>query len=214
MKWHQHQLETRDALVEYFTRYLGRELSKVNSAFRLMRIETPILLPFSVDKGKLQMVQIRLDNEELVLRQNTITGAYEASKDILTGKAGPKHKLPIVVWQHGKVFEKINGVLKENYHLEYQVLFSKTTGMPYNPVVVQALSNMVYKQCGATRETSTPETFYIFAEDNDDLLVSVRERDDFWAGKNIEVVLNLDHCTLAAIRHEKQTAKRKLSASS
>lgn len=212
MKWHQHHLETRDSLVEYFTRCLERELGKINSAFRFMRIETPILLPFTVDKGKLQTVQIRLDNEELVLRQNTMTGAYEASKDILSGKAGQKHKLPIVVWQHGKVFEKINGVLKEFYHLEYQVLFSKTTGMPYSPTIAQACVNMVYKQCGATHEVVKPESFITYAEDNNDLLFSIRERDDFWAGKNIEVVLNLDHCTLASIRHEKQGKRKSLAA--
>lgn len=209
MKWHQHQLETRDSLVEYFTRYLERELGKINSAFRFMRIETPILLPFTVDKGKLQTVKIRLDNEELVLRQNTMTGAYEASRDILTGKAGPKHKLPIVVWQHGKVFGKHNSVLKELYNLEYQVLFSKTTGMPYSPIIAQACGNMVYKQCGPTREDVKPESLDAYAEDNGDLLLSIRERTDFWAGKNIEVVLNLDTCTLAAIRHEKQSTKRK-----
>jgi hypothetical protein len=209
MKWNEHQLETRDLLVSYFTRYLVRELNKINTAFRFMRIETPILLPFSVAAEKLQVVQIRLDNEELVLRQNTVTGAYEASRDILTGKAGPKQKLTIVIWQHGKVFERINGVTKEKYHLEYQVLFSKTTGMPYEPIIAQACANMVYKQCGPTKEDAKPGMFHIYAEDNNDLLASLRERDDFWAGKNIEVVLNLDNCTLAAIRQEKRTVKKR-----
>jgi hypothetical protein len=207
MRWYQHQLETRDALVEYFTRTLSRELKKVNAAFEFMRIETPILLPFSVDKGRLQTVNIRLENEDLVLRQNTATGAYEASKDILTGKAGPKQKLPIVVWQHGKIFERVNGVTKELTHLEYQILFSKTTGMPYDPVVAQACGNMVFKQCGPIHEVVEPESYHAYAEDNRDLLISMTQRNDFWAGKNIEVILNLDHCTLAAIRHEKNTSR-------
>ena len=215
MRWHEHQLEVRDSLVSYFTRYLTRELGKINTAFRFMRIETPILLPFSVvEAGKLQTVQIRLDNEELVLRQNTTPGAYEASKDILNGKAGPKQRLPIVVWQHGKVFEKINGHLKEQYHLEYQVLFSKMTGMPYEPTIASACVNMIYKQCGSTHEDAKPGTFHVYAADNNDLLASIQERDDFWAGKNIEVVLNLDHCTLASIRHDKSTTKKSFTARS
>jgi hypothetical protein len=209
MKWHQHQLETRDSLTEYFTRYLSRELKKINPAFQFMRIETPILLPFIADKGKLQTVQIRLDNEELALRQNTVTGAYEASKDILSGKVGPKQRLPIVVWQHGKVFEKLNGNLQEHYHLEYQILFSKTTGMPYDPVIAQACGNMVHKQCGPINEDAKPESYHAYVEDNKDLLISMRQRDDFWAGKNIEVILHMDQCTLAAIRHEKTLASHR-----
>ena len=203
MHWNEHQLEVRDSLAIYFTRTLTRELNKINTAFRFMRIETPILLPFSVEPEKLQSVQIRLDNEQLVLRENTLTGAYEVSKNILSGKAGPKQRLPIVIWQHGKVFERINGKVIEKYNLEYQVLFSKTTGMPYEPVIAQACANMVVKQCGQVVEDAKPGIFQVYAADTQDLLVTIRERDDFWAGKNIEVVLDMDQCTLASIRHDK-----------
>lgn len=203
MRWNEHQLETRDSLIAYFTRYLGRELGKINTAFRFMRIETPILLPYTVDKGKLQTVMIRLDNEELVLRENTVTGAYEASKEILSGKTGPKQRLPIVIWQHGKVFERIKGKIHESYRLEYQILYSKTTGMPYEPVIAQACSTMLIRQCGEMIEKVQPGAFAGHAKDNSDLLVQVKQRDDFWAGNNIEVVIDMDRSVLAALRQEK-----------
>lgn len=203
MRWNEHQLETRDSLITYFTRYLGRELGKVNAAFRFMRIETPILLPFSVDKGKLQTVVIRLDNEDLVLRENTITGAYEASREILSGKTGPKQRLPIVVWQHGKVFERINNKIRESYKLEYQILYSKTTGMPYEPVIAHACSTMIQRQCGEIEEKAVPGAFTGFAKDTKDQLIQMRYRDDFWAGNNIEVIVDMDHAVMAALRQEK-----------
>jgi len=203
MRWNEHQLETRDSLITYFTRYLGRELGKINSAFRFMRIETPILLPFTVDKGKLQTVMIRLDNEELVLRENTVTGAYEASLEILSGKTGPKQRLPIVIWQHGKIFERVKGKIREAYRLEYQILYSKTTGMPYEPVIAHACSTMMTRQCGDMDEKAVPGSFHGYAKDNNDLLVQVKQRDDFWAGNNIEVVIDMDHAVLATIQQEK-----------
>lgn len=203
MRWNEHQLETRDFLIQYFTRYLSRELGKINSAFRFMRIETPILLPYSVDKGKLQTVFIRLENEELVLRENTMTGAYEASREILSGKTVPKQRLPIVIWQHGKVFERIKTKIRESYKLEYQILYSKTTGMPYEPVIAQACSSMLVRQCGEMEEKAEPGVYKGFIKNTKDLLVQVKQRDDFWAGNNIEIVIDMDHAVLATIQQEK-----------
>src|SRR5271165_1502309 len=77
-------LETRESLIRYFARFLELQLMKVNSAFRFIRIETPILSP--------------------QLRPGSTKAAYDASKELLTSKVGPKYKLPIVLWQHGKVF--------------------------------------------------------------------------------------------------------------
>jgi hypothetical protein len=199
MKWNEHQLETRDSLIAYFTRYLARELGKVNSAFRFLRIETPIVLPYTVDKGRLQTVQIRLEDEQFVLRENTVTGAYDVTKDILSGKASPRQKLPIVVWQHGKIFSRTAVGITESYHLEYQVLFSKTTGMPYDPIIMQAMTNMIFKQCGTVTE-SEDGTIY---DSTKHMIATIRHRDDFWAGKNIEVVVNIDTAVLAAINQER-----------
>ena len=210
MKWNEHELETRETLITY----LSRELNKINSAFRFMRIETPILLPYTVDKERVQSVRIRLDNEELVLRENTVTGAYEASRDILSGKAGPKQRLPIVVWQHGKVFERRNNVIHELHNLEYQMLYSKTTAFAYEPIIAHACGNMIYKQCGQITENATPGLYVAATEDTGETLVTIRERNDFWAGKNIEVIINMDACTTAAIRMEKRgRIKKALKAS-
>lgn len=212
MKWNEHQLETRDALVTYFTRHLTRELGKINPAFKFIRIETPVLLPFSVDNPTTQTVKIRLDSEELVLRQNTSTGAYEVSRDILSGKMTPRQRLPIVVWQHGKIFEENGGKIREKYSLEYQILFSKTTGMMYDPAVIAASSNMLYKQCGNSVETESNGIVRFLAEDNNDLLITIQQRNDFWAGNNIEMIVHLDAVTLASIRHEKPKRAATLKA--
>lgn len=210
MKYNEHHLETRDHLAAYFNRFLQRELGKINPAFQFMRIESPILLPFSANRTK-ETVQIRLDNEDLILRENTVTGAYEASRDILTGKAGTKKKLPIVVWQRGKIFERSKGKVKEHYNLEFQILFSKTTGMPYDNVIAQSCQTMLGRQCGTILTTASPGLIHYATEESH--IALVRSRDDFWSGNNIEVAINLDACAVAAMALEK-TASKTLTASS
>ena len=72
----EHVLETRDSMVEYFVRYLSRELMQVNQAIRMVRIETPIL--------------------------SANSALSSASSDLLNGVDGVRYKLPLVIWQHGK----------------------------------------------------------------------------------------------------------------
>lgn len=210
MRWNQHQLETRDTLTEYFTRFYARELGKVNNAFRFLRIESPTLIPYSVNESKAAQVSIQFGSETFSLREDTATGAYEASREILAGKGGIKQRLPIVVYQHGKVFVKTEKGLRERHHLEYQILYSKTTGMTYDEVILQSCSTMLRKQCGKTVEMVDGDR-HIILDTNKNILARVRHRDDFWAGNNIEIMMNMDAIVVAAIAEEKVMHTRKPS---
>jgi len=189
MYFNENHLETREDLIRYFTRYLGMELSKVNSAFRLIRIETPTLV--TSDKGVSG------------LRPNTALGAYVASRELLNTNIGSKLKLPLVLWEHGKVFVTQKRQTKEFYVLCYNVLFSKTTGAKYMPGIVRCCETMLRKKCGRVFKADEDETgISIFNHDTDLELVHIKERADFWGGKNIEIAFQLDTCAKVSLLHE------------
>ena len=186
----ENHLETREDLIRYFTRYLGMELSKVNPAFRFIRIETPILLPN--DKGM-----------SSALRQTTSSGAYYVSRELLNSKTEGKYKLPLVIWQHGRIFRTRKRHTIETYVLEFEVLFSKTTGAQYMPGIIRCCDSMLRKKCGKVFKADESDTgISIFTHDTDIELVNIHERTDFWGGKSIEITFDLEACTKVNIQHE------------
>ena len=183
--WTEHELETREDLIRYFTRYLELELRKINSAFHFIRIETPVMY-----KGKLRQGTIEATCDEAeILKQQT-----------------PKHNFPFVVWQHGKVFR----TRKEVYTLEYQILFSKTTGARYFPKVLRSSTAMMRKQCGKVFVADeNANGVSIFTHDTDQELARILET-DFWGGKAIEIVIFMDAVTKVNIQHEFGKIRRAL----
>jgi len=183
-------LATRENLIRYFTRYLGMVLSKVNPAIRFVQIETPVLLPN--EKGA-----------ATVLRTSTSPGAYEVARQLLDTQAGSKFKLPLVVWQHGRIFKPQRRQPRELYVLEYQFLFSKTTGVKYQPTVLRCCESMLRKQCGKIFTADEDANgVSIFDHDADLELVNIHERADFSGGKNIEIAFDLDSCTKVNFQYE------------
>jgi hypothetical protein len=205
MRWNEHELETRDSIIKYFTRYLGLRLTKINPAFRFVRIETPILLSLDIARKTQRSIEIRLDDQTLQLRTSTQSGALEAGHDFLNGKDGIKQKLPVVIWQHGKVFNRLNGRIHETYSLEYQVLFSASTAASYREHLRTASESMLKKTCGEIYlddyDSYDPSDVYC-AEGTGDPLLTIRDHDATWAGKCLELVVHLDNCVRASIRQE------------
>jgi hypothetical protein len=185
--YNDNELETRENLIRYFTRYLSLELNKVNPAFRFIRIETPVLTMRKTLRG-----------EAWTPRKSMTAAAFNAAQELLTEKTSPKYRLPLVIWQHGKILDQ-----REIYTLEYQILFSKTTGAKYFPVVVRCCEIMLRKQCGRVFKADEDDAdISIFSHDDDIGLVRIRESTSFPGGKNIGVVFNLDTCTPLNIQHE------------
>jgi hypothetical protein len=127
--------------------------------------------------------------------------AFDAAREFLESKTGPKYRLPLVIWQHGKVFEIERS--QEIYSLEYQILFSKTTGARYFPIIVRSCETMLRKQCGKIfRADEDENSISLFLYDGDLELAHIRENSDFWGGKNIGIVFNLEPCTTVNLQYE------------
>jgi hypothetical protein len=183
----QNHLDTRENLIRYFTRYFDLELTKVNQAFRFIRIESPVLL----------------SDDRSAIRPTMAYGAYAAAKELLNTKIGPKFRLPLVCWEHGKIFQVGKKTTTESYGLNYHVLYSKTTGTAYMPVIVRTWKTMLRKQCGKIFTADEDDKgITLFAHDSDEQLVHIQERTDFDGGKAIEVACNLDVCTKTNIHFE------------
>lgn len=143
--WNEHALNTRERIIKYFTQSLFADLTQINPAFRMFRVEARNLI--------------------------------EAAEDILKGKQGPKHRLPLIVWQHGKV--------NETYCLECLLVYSKGTVAAYGNTTAQVCKRIFSKECGpflgqmyTIRETEHP------------------------IGLCIEIVVNMDQVVRFAITHE------------
>ena len=190
----QNHLETRENLIRYFTRYLELELAKVNPAFRFFRIESPILFV----------------NDKSAVRHTTMYAAHVAASNLLEAKTGPKYKLPLVIWEHGKTFQVGKKQTTESYTLEYNVLYSKSTSTQYMPILVRSWKTMLRKQCGKIFAADESDTgLSIFAHDSDTVLLHIQERSgDVGLShkvpvcRDIEVVCNLDACTEANLQFE------------
>jgi len=171
----EHELENRDSLIDYFTRNLRLELTKMNSAFRFVRIESPILV-------------------DDTLRSDMTAPACTT---LLNGIPLGKYRLPLVIWQHGKVFFHWDNYV-EFYSLQYNIIFSKTTGMAYLPTIMQNISTMIGKQCGPTISTSENGIETISSASSEKLLVSIQEREIEVLGKSIEIKFDMDNCIVQA----------------
>ena len=150
----QDQIEVRDMLAYSFTRQLRAALAKVNNAFRFIRIETPV-------------------------RRETVLNAFLVAQEILNVGAEIKHRLPLVLWEYGRILNVAGGPrwVGEQTQLEYHVLFSDTTVTPYLPILQETCLEMLSAACN----TTSP-------------LIRLQEKEGFAYGKAIEIVIDMNKC--------------------
>ena len=199
---HQHELETRDMLIGYFSRFLEYQLLQVNPAFRFFRIETPLVIPYELEQDQRAPARINTSGEH-TLRCGTRSSAFFEVRNILDGSSGVRQRLPIVVWQKGKVFQQIEATIQETYNLEYHICYSQSTATNYLPILIRACSVMVTKQCGqVTVASGSLRSLY-----TDEILVKIGHGSEFWVNKtriqSIEVIVNMEACTKASLHHER-----------
>jgi hypothetical protein len=179
--WTEQEIETREMLAAYFVRRLKLSLTQINNQFRFVRIETPVV------------------DSKHALRKEMASGTHAASRTLLNRNAEMKYKLPLVIWQQGKIFlpDGHDGY-RETTHLEFQLLFSNTTAVDYMPLVKQTCSTMLTIADAVLERDDS-----IMSCTTDDTLAQFVERSDLWYGKSIEIAIDMDACLLAFNENER-----------
>lgn len=153
--WSQEEIENREAFQLAASRLVTRTLSDVNPAWRHYRTEGPCLSPRdrisdSYDDNDLFMTNHVAGGSNLYLRAETTPSSYAVARQI-------GGKLPVCVWQAGKVFrrETNDGAsaaklrFNDFWQLEFQCIFRADTKVDYRQKLLDVLEPLVMRHTGA-----------------------------------------------------------------
>src|SRR5271163_1340320 len=135
----------------------------MNRAWEFFQCEAPILTPWEFINKNYTDADLFATNgttkdangvdTNLIARPETTMGSYAYAKHLLNTHNDTKVRMPLVVWQHGKSFRREQDQptkfmrLKEFHQLEFQCIYSLTTGVDYAekliPAVAAALQQLV-----------------------------------------------------------------------
>jgi glycyl-tRNA synthetase len=204
--WTQEEIKLRRMFEEFFSSVILRSLRKQNSAFSMTQVEAPLLTPIElINKGYTAEDIFMLG--DLALRPETTMGSFEYAKWLLNTHNEIKQRVPLIVFQHGKSFRKEQDQptkfmrLKEFYQLEYQIIFSSSTGADYSvnlyPDVLKAISDMI-GECRIEPSDRLPdyseETMDIVCVKTEMEVCSMSKRKDLEGYKVIEIAIGTDRC--------------------
>jgi len=153
--WTEREIRLRNQFEEHFSYTFGQILLKTNPAWKMFRVDAPILTPKSYVNDNYTNKDIWVqETDDLVLRPETTPSSYVYANQLLTSHK--KIKLPFCVWQAGKSFRREqdqvtkNMRLKEFYQQEFQCLYTSDTMNDYHSAILEPvnkmLSEMIHKR--------------------------------------------------------------------
>src|SRR5271170_2578684 len=167
--WSEREINARKIVEAHLVQAMKDSLKRMNRAWEFIQVEAPIITPqefvnknYSInDMWAFEYERIshhdahNISGAEtnLIARPETTMGSYEYAKHLLNPHNDTKVRMPLVVWQHGKSFRREQDQptkfmrLKEFHQLEFQCIYSLTTGVDYAekliPAVAAALQQLV-----------------------------------------------------------------------
>ena len=158
MHWNEREILMRERMQLQFAQDVFSWLRGVNSAWRMDRVEAPIMLPRKLvnvnytDEDLWVFVQHDAHEPELVARPETTPSTYAYMVDQLQGHNNIR--LPWCVWQSGKSFraEQDQVVkhmrLKEFWQQEFQCAYSVDTANDYHTGCLEPVRQMISSAVG------------------------------------------------------------------
>lgn len=156
--WQQSEITSRERMQAKFAEDVSGWLRGVNAAWRMDRVEAPIMIPRSLINANYTNDDLWVFHQhdahepELVARPETTPSTYAWMVDQLRGHN--QIKLPWCVWQSGKSFRAEQDQvlkhmrLKEFYQMEFQCAFSADTAMDYHVACVEPVRKMLGSAVG------------------------------------------------------------------
>src|SRR5271157_5551488 len=215
--WNEREINARKMVEAHLVQAMKDSLKAMNRAWDFFQVEAPILTPqefinknyslgdmYSIVPEKVTTNQPDFE-KTLIARPETTMGSYEYAKHLLNPHNETKVRMPFVVWQHGKSFRREQDQptkfmrLKEFHQLEFQCIYSPSTGMDYPGIVrldmVKAMEQLV-GFCRLVDSDRLPDysekTVDIEHNASDMELCSISQRKDFEGAKVLEVAVGTD----------------------
>lgn len=169
ISWNSHEICIREFLQKSLEIIVSDALMDINKAFKMVRIETPILTPLQIMRNNNYSSEYKeedlfsINKEDFILRPETTLGTYEYFiKNLLDSS----NILPICLFQYGKSFRSEqdktlkNVRLKEFYQQEFQCFYSKSSKADYQSSVssflLPKLENILHLEMRLTESDRLP----------------------------------------------------------
>lgn len=208
--WSEREINARKMVESHLVQAMKDSLKSMNRAWEFLQVEAPILTPRDFVNKNYSADDMFLTrgtgvDAEFVARPETTMGSYEYAKYLLNPHNDMKVRMPLVVWQHGKSFRREQDQptkfmrLKEFYQLEFQCIYSPSTGMDYQQRVVDDMTVAMIQltgQCRMVLSDRLPDysekTVDIEHAESGMELCSISLRKDFEGAKVLEVAVGTD----------------------
>ena len=213
--WSEAEIALRDGFISRLAYTVKSPLLTLNKSWRFERVEGPLLTPqayispaYTVDD--LWATNGTIGGGTVALRAETTASSYIYANHLMSQKGG-NTKLPICVYQAGKSFrrEESDGASAsklrffEFYQLEFQCIYSKTTGADYITPVTKNIQREISLITGLETRVVPSDRLPSYSEGTIDVEVkfndqwremcSISKRNDFssdaWV---LEVAIGLD----------------------
>jgi glycyl-tRNA synthetase len=192
--WTEREIKLRRMMQDYFLDAVCTSLLEMNSAWRFLEVEAPLLTPRNLLNKNYTNEDIWAQEESnLVLRPETTPGSYIYAQWMMNNHSGIKP--PFVVWQVGKSFRREQEQptkhmrLKEFYQQEFQCIYTADTLNDYHAKILEPVRQMIQDIVGlpsriveSDRLPSYSQTTMDIEVDNGDKwmeVCSISRRTDF-----------------------------------
>jgi len=213
--WSEREINARRMVEGHVVQAVKDSLKSVNRAWELFQVEAPILTPQTFVNPNYSAADMFATSGtakdsngvdvNLIARPETTMGSYAYAKHLLNPHNDQKVRMPLVVWQHGKSFRREQDQptkfmrLKEFWQLEFQCIYSLTTGVDYAEKLIPAVRDALVKlvgNCNLVQSDRLPD----YSESTTDIehvesgmeLCSCSKRLDFDGAKVLEIAVGTD----------------------
>ena len=156
--WTEREIRLREFFSKHFSEEIKETLLSINSAWRFVQIEAPMLTPREYVGAAYTnadiFMQEKLDKDDplLVLRPETTPGSYMYARHLLDTHSGIKP--PFCVWQEGKSYRREDTQptkhmrLKEFRQQEFQCIYTIDTANDYHTAILEPVRKMIAETIG------------------------------------------------------------------
>lgn len=213
--WGEKEINARKMVESHLVQAVKERLKAENRAWEFFQVEAPILTPRSFVNPNYSEDDMFATNGTskdsegndvlLIARPETTMGSYAYAKYLLNPHNATKVRMPLVVWQHGKSFRREQDQptkfmrLKEFHQLEFQCIFSPSTGNDYAGALIPAVAGALSQLVGGVRIVPS-DRIPDYSESTMDIehiesgmeLCSCSKRKDFEGAKVVEIAVGTD----------------------